>query len=229
MWNRDGKPRQASLAVEQLEDRLALNATSLVTGLYHNLLGRAPDATGLAFWVQQLSSGAMTNQQVATGIWDSAEHRGIEVANYYELYLGRAPDAAGLSFWVNRFLSGQDNELTMEAQFITSPEFILNNNSASAYVTALYIDILGRTPSISEESFWDNELAAIGTNAVAVDILTSAEAYTRVITNYYEQYLNRAPDNTGLSFWLNQLQTGTGTLESVAEGILGSAEYAADH
>lgn len=221
--------RPAALTVEQLEDRLVLTATTFVIGLYQNLLGRLPDAQGLTFWVQQLQSGALNNQQVATDIWQSPEHRGIEVSNYYELYLGRAPDAGGLSFWVNRFLSGQDNELSMEAQFVTTPEYIALHNSASAYITGLYLNILGRTPSISEEAFWDNELAVIGIDGVAVDILTSAEAYSLVVTNYYEQYLNRAPDSTGLGFWLNQLQTGTGTLESVAEGILGSAEYAALH
>jgi hypothetical protein len=43
------------------------SVTALVTALYQNVLGRAPDATGLAYWVADLggSSGAPTAGQIA--------------------------------------------------------------------------------------------------------------------------------------------------------------------
>jgi len=39
-------------------------------------------------------------------------------------------------------------------------------------------------------------------------------------------FLGRGPDASGLNHWVTQLQTGQGTLESVAEGFLGSVAYA---
>jgi hypothetical protein len=86
-----------------------------------------------------------------------------------------------------------------------------------------------KSAAISEQATWQAILAAQGPATVVVDILTSAESYTHIITGYYQTYLNRSPDASGLSLWLSQLQTDTGTVESVAESILGSVEYANTH
>lgn len=53
----------------------ASNATAL-TGLYQNLLGRAPDASGLAYWMHALLSGA-TLDQIAQEFKDSPEYQGL--------------------------------------------------------------------------------------------------------------------------------------------------------
>jgi Tol biopolymer transport system component len=45
-----------------------------VTLLYQNVLGRAPDAGGLAFWKGQLDTAAQTRTQVVTGFSESAEY-----------------------------------------------------------------------------------------------------------------------------------------------------------
>jgi hypothetical protein len=52
----------------------ALNNNDFVSLLYHNTLHRAPDQTGLIFWVGQLTSGAETRAQVVLGFSDSNEH-----------------------------------------------------------------------------------------------------------------------------------------------------------
>lgn len=220
--------RSACLSIEQLEDRLALNATSFVTSLYENLLNRAPDTAGLNFWVSEINSG-MSNQQVATGFWQSAEHRGVEVDTYYQTFLNRAADAAGRAFWINQLTSGAMTELNVEFSFMTSVEFVNIHPNPGAFVTALYVDLLGRSPNISEQATWEVVLQNQGAGTVVIDILTSAESYTHIITGYYQTYLNRDPDTSGLSLWLSQLQNGTGTVESVAESILGSVEYANTH
>src|SRR5260221_683582 len=100
---------RSRLNVEQLEDRLALDATSFVTGLYNNLLNRAPDTAGLNFWVARINGGE-TNHDVAQDIWRSAEHRGIEVDAFYANLLHRTADAGGRAVWVNQLLTGRMNE-----------------------------------------------------------------------------------------------------------------------
>ncbi|MCR8550897.1 DUF4214 domain-containing protein [Salipiger sp. P9] len=52
----------------------SLTDEEFVTLLYHNVLGRAPDANGLANWVQRLEDG-MTRAQVVTGFSESGEYR----------------------------------------------------------------------------------------------------------------------------------------------------------
>jgi hypothetical protein len=216
------------LQCEQLEDRLALDGTSYVKSLYQNLLNRSADSSGLAFYVNELNNG-FTNIQVAQQIWGSPEHRGVEVDSYYQLFLGRSADANGRAFWVNQMVSGAMNELQVEVQFTLSGEFMAAHNNPTAYINALYLDFLGRTPSLNEQSFWQGALQTFGAGTVSASIVTSTESFTDIIGKDYVKYLNRFVDLNGLANWLSQLQTGQGTVESVAEGIIGSAEYASHH
>jgi hypothetical protein len=218
----------ARLSVEKLEDRLVLDATSFVTGLYQNLLNRSPDAGGLAGWVAAINNG-MSNQAVATAIWQSQEHRTDEVTSYYQTFLGRSPDSAGLAAWVNLMMTGQLNEQGVEIAFLTSGEYLNNHPTADSYITGLYLNLLNRSPQIFELAIWEPILSQNGTTFVSAAIVTSTEKYIDVITSYYQTYLNRAPDSNGLQAWLNNLVSGPGTVESVAEAILGSAEYAQIH
>jgi hypothetical protein len=73
------QPSRPLLAYERLEDRLALNATTFVKALYNDLLGRTADSNGLSYWVGQIQNNGLSNQQVATDIWRSTEHRKDEV------------------------------------------------------------------------------------------------------------------------------------------------------
>jgi type III secretory pathway component EscR len=221
--------RQPKLQCEQLEDRLALDATSYVKSLYVNVLGRQADTGGLNFWVNQIQVHGMTNLQVAIDFWQSVEHRADQVTSYYQHYLHRNPDSAGLNFFVNEMESGALNEQGVQAIFFTSNEYLAAHNTPQTYVEGLYLDILGRLPSGSEESNWEMALQQFGDAAVTASILTSTEKYVDTITTFYQRYLNRTPDSSGLDFWLTSLQNGQATIEAVAVGILGSAEYANDH
>src|SRR6266852_6413927 len=72
--------------------------------LYADLLGRAPDAGGLAFWVAQLNSASLNS--VANGFLDSQEYCTGIVTGLYQQLLNRAPDAGGLAFWTNDLAKG---------------------------------------------------------------------------------------------------------------------------
>ncbi|TVR62498.1 MAG: DUF4214 domain-containing protein [Candidatus Competibacteraceae bacterium] len=73
-----------------------------VTRLYENVLGRAPDAEGLAYWLDQLQQGA-TWGQVLPRFTQSPEYRAaldsrVTADLYYLGFLNRAPDASGYAF-----------------------------------------------------------------------------------------------------------------------------------
>jgi hypothetical protein len=220
--------RRTVLRCEQLEERLALDATSFVTSLYTNLLNRAPDSAGLSFWVQQIQNG-MPNHDVAKDFWESPEHRGIQVDFFYQTYLHRAADADGRAHWVNEFMNGDLTELPMAAVFLNSQEYLNNHSTPNAFISGLYLDILGRLPSTDEMNFWLNALAVNGAFAVTGAILTSQESFTDIVAADYSKYLNRTPDASGLDHFLSGLDTGQASVESVALDILGSVEYANTH
>ena len=48
-----------------------------VTTLYQNVLGRAPDTSGLNYWLGQLSSGAETRYEALLGFAESAENKAL--------------------------------------------------------------------------------------------------------------------------------------------------------
>ena len=81
-----------------------------VTQLYVSLFGRAPEAGGLGYWVQQLGEGKSL-QTVAQDMFNVAPSRAYYpsyltnqeiVARFYTNVLGRPADADGLAYWTAR-------------------------------------------------------------------------------------------------------------------------------
>ena len=81
-----------------------------VTQLYVSLFGRAPEADGLGYWVQQLNAGK-SFQSIAQDMFNVAPARVYYpsyltneeiVAKFYVNVLGRTPDAGGLAYWTGR-------------------------------------------------------------------------------------------------------------------------------
>ena len=125
-----------------------------VQGLYQDLLGRAPAANEVAYWVNNLNNG-MSPAEVAYGFASSAEREGQRVTADYQRYLGRAPSAAEVSYWVNTFLAGTDNE-TVVAGFVGSQEFFQTQgqNNVNDWLFVAYQEILNRPPDAAGEAYW---------------------------------------------------------------------------
>src|SRR5262249_52284344 len=128
-------------------------AEQFVGALYHAVLGRAPDAAGLAFWAARLQAGA-TRQQIAQGVWESAEHRGLEVDQFYATYLHRTADASGRAFWVHDLLGGASEDQVAEG-FLASAEYEQAHAGTDAFLAGLYADVLGRAPDPAGRGYWE--------------------------------------------------------------------------
>lgn len=76
----DSAEYKARMSTGQAPSAYAGDAQAFVSGLYWELLGRAPDAGGLAAWVQALQSGQLTDAQVRQGFLDSPEYRARQAA-----------------------------------------------------------------------------------------------------------------------------------------------------
>ena len=105
----------------------SLNNSQFVTLVYNNVLGRAPDSTGLAFWTSQLDTAARNRGQVMTGFSESTEYQSLSYSRIYVtmMYVGmlrRSPDSSGFNFWVNYLDTGNPG-FTLINGFLGSTEY----------------------------------------------------------------------------------------------------------
>src|SRR5262249_41771511 len=116
---------------------------AFINGLYQDLLGRAADMTGMAYWMNLMLMGE-SRAEVAQCVWDSPEHLGMEVDQLYLTLLHRPADPIGQTYWVNHLLGGM-NEADVEAGILSSAEYQGEHPTDAAFVAGLYQDVLGRT------------------------------------------------------------------------------------
>ncbi|HVA45504.1 MAG TPA: SdrD B-like domain-containing protein [Pirellulales bacterium] len=201
--------------------------TTYINAVYQALLGHAPDPTGLSYWQQQMTAGA-SRATVTQGVWDSQEHRTDEVDQFYEEFLGRPFDSAGQSFWTAAFSAWGTEQIEVEG-FLTSAEFLSKNQGNTAFVDALYNDLLQRSPTSSEAGYWEGLLNGGQTPLqVATAFVFGQEASTAVVDAFYSEFLHRAPGSSDLQMWVNDLTSRTMNAEQVGEQILASNEYYTD-
>jgi hypothetical protein len=200
--------------------------SALVGRLYQTLLNRPVDSAGLVHWTELLLAG-VSRLQIATAFWQSPEHRGVEVDQYYATYLGRGSDAAGRSAWVDVFLAGA-SEAEVIRGFLISAEYQAAHGTDTAFVNALYTQVLGRPADASGLATAVQALqGGLSRQALAQAFLSSEEAARKVVDEYYTLLLNRPPDSAGEQRWTDLLLRGGATFDSVGEMFLASDEYSA--
>jgi hypothetical protein len=129
---------RAGMTLEQISEQFAtspeftgrygaLTNAEFVTLVYQNVLGRAPDAYGLAYWVSLLDSGAMTRGAVMLGFSESDEYKAVSYNRVYVtmIYYGmlrRVPEQAGFDYWV-AYLNGGASALDLINAFLVAIEY----------------------------------------------------------------------------------------------------------
>jgi len=146
------------------------------------------------------------------------------VTRLYQQYLHRAPDAGGLTGFTNALMNGM-SELTVRKIILGSEEYwSIHGKSAASFVQALYNDVLGRSYSGTEASYWIT-LAQSGNSAAVVSVITGSwEANAVIIGNLYQSFLHRSADKAGLAGWIICLQA-TGNWNYVINQFGASTEF----
>ncbi len=200
------------------------NAT-FVRHVYQDVLNREPDQFGFPGWLGQLNSGA-SRTTIAQGLWDSREHRGIQVDGYYQLFFNRQAAPAGRQAWITSMLNGATEEQVM-ASFLTTSEYMTLHPLDGPFVTGVYDTILDRTPDPAGQSHWVNQLSSSAMTAtqVASALIHSQERNRNLVTADYERFFDRAPDTSGGNFWLGQLTSGALDEEGLAVMLMATSEY----
>lgn len=91
-----------------------------VTAMYDRILGRSPDAGGLAYWAGQIDGGVPATA-LAAALYLSPEANGIRVDESYAAILNRAPDPGGRAYWAGLLVSLDD--IALAAELVASDEF----------------------------------------------------------------------------------------------------------
>lgn len=104
----------------------SLTNVQFVTLIYQNVLGRAPDAAGLAYWIGQLGTG-VTRGSVMLSFSDSPEYKSVIGSEVYVTmtYVGmlrRAPDQGGFDYWAGQ-LDVTKSATALISGFVGAPEY----------------------------------------------------------------------------------------------------------
>lgn len=211
-------------------NEVAIDATCHITRLYQYVLGRQPDAAGLASWVGHWNAG-MAPSTVARGFVRSQEARTPWLVAQYQDLLDRAPDASGYDGWMKALVKGDTDALSVTTGFLASEEYWAHaGKDDEAFVASLYVDVLARQGSQAEIASW---VAGSGSFAkaderrrVAAGFVYSAESLGRHVHAAYAKFLDRAADPGGHATWVDEMSRGM-SLEVLAIAFLGSNEFMA--
>jgi len=193
--------------------------------LFLVLLGREGDQDGIAGYFAQLTGGA-SRTEVALAFLESVEYRTMLVQSWYMTFLHRSPTPAEIALWVGQ-LAGPATDEDVEAGIIASDEYYNTRGGGtnSGFIAALYQDVLGRAPTAAEQAQWDAEFGNGATRMqVALSVLKSVEARTRLIQGWFQAYLGRAPTDVELNFYLQRFASGDSD-EQIQAAILASQEF----
>jgi len=154
----------------------ALSNADYVNALYQNVLGRAGDASGVAFYNGALARGA-SRGTILAAFADSDEERGrlngnpnvnyaataeAQVARMYDAAFGRDADPSGFNTFTRSVINGASLQ-TVALSFLASPEFSNRYGAAPtdlALVEGFYQNTLHRAPDTAGEVQYLRALAS---------------------------------------------------------------------
>ena len=154
----------------------------------------------------------------------SNEYRSNLISSYFATFLRRAATAAEVAFWLPAFAAGLTDE-RIEAQILASQEyFMLAGGTNDAWINRVFSDVLGRAPTASEVAAFTSFLGTSSRTNVALSILSSTEARTRLVNGYYSDFLRRSPTPTDIAPFVSALGGGQKD-EQIVALIVGQDAY----
>ncbi|MFN8019248.1 MAG: DUF4214 domain-containing protein, partial [Acidimicrobiales bacterium] len=145
---------------------------------YAQILGRAPDPSGRAFWIGKLRSGLSENRLVANiagsnEFWTKSGANADGFADHLvDVLLDRAADADDRST-VSTFLGAGASRSGVANNFYQRLE------SRRLRVADLYLHFLHRQPDPNGQAYWANVLQTKGDIVLALELASSNEYYHR--------------------------------------------------
>jgi Domain of unknown function (DUF4214) len=215
-----------------------------VAQLFGDLLRRSPSGGESNGHVAAIADGTVPRPKLVADLIASSEagRTVAAVTRFYLGLLGRAPDLGGLLSWMDVLLAGSCNTFCLDARrqtivdaMSTTAEYRTRfggaTPTAQTFVTKLFQQLLGRTPSAGERDPWVNEilLGHLTMPQVARQFVESPEYAslsdrdTAVILTYLAT-LGTMPSNPERTQWRGRLAAGL-SKRGMAQAFLVSPEY----
>jgi len=201
-------------------------ATAEVVGLYHLILGRNPDAPGLADWAASVRNG-LSIGEVAVAFFNSKEYLTKVARQDYRTYLGREASSVDVTNVVAALQRGALTEEGLAAGLMSSAEFNKNHQSNASFITAAYEDILGRDPDAAKiaqiSGFLDRGVLR---SDIIASLMGSGEARFKAVTGLYATFTQHVGDPYPFSQFQQLLVNGY-SLKQIAPSFANLRAYAA--
>src|SRR5262249_43487081 len=198
--------------------------TAFVSALFMDVLGRPADVAGVNYWVGLLQAGR-SREHVVKGIWESPEHRGVQVDAIYRALLHRPADDQGRAYWGGLLLAGKTEE-QISAGILASDEYTRTHPDAAAFVSGLYADVLTRPLDAAGAARWRGlRQKGASREEVAAGVLGSAEAVGLELARDYAAFLRRPLDPSGWQYWVPLALSTPTPEETDAVSVLISDAY----
>lgn len=144
----------------------SLTNEAFVDLIYANVLDRAADAEGRAYWIWALSNG-MSRGEVMVGFAESSEYidrtgtapatsiNEARVSRLYEAFFLRSAEAEGLAYWTGQADNGVKLE-TIASAFAQSAEFQGQYGTLDhhEFVELVYANVLNRSADPDGLTYW---------------------------------------------------------------------------
>ena len=162
---------------------------AIVTGFYHDTLGREPDTGGLNYWSQKIRTGQVSVAKAAASFYSSAEYfqktgkssLTTWVRDLYPKLLGRTPDSGGVAYWVSQ---AQKGPTAASGRTKVAFSFYQSFESRMKRVNDLYLALLHRNADSGGQTHWAGVILSSGDIALAKFLATSSEYYNAAHTRF---------------------------------------------
>jgi hypothetical protein len=170
--------------------RSAENTTNVdpTARLYRAFLGRAPDASGLRFWIGRRRAGTWSLTRMADSFASSSEFKTKYgtltnrqfVTRIYTDVLGRTADANGVNYWTGKLDRKEKTRGGVMVGFSESNEY-KRKQAENTDVSVASIFLLGRVPTAAETKAWvDRQLAGTPHTTLIEELLASSAYAARI-------------------------------------------------
>jgi hypothetical protein len=203
-----------------------------INSLYQELLGRAPDPTGIA-----ANAGASADT-IRESILASPEYNNQNINTIYQDLLGRAPDPTGIAANAGAtpeqirqsiFGSAEYQNQSPPSGFFDMPGYGAENADPYSIVGNMLMQgnqLVYNVAPIRDDSgnISGYNRADTGEYVDLNKLNKSITGYDKEITDLYENLLGRAPDVSEVIAYNNQLKSGEVNLGDVYQGFMQSPE-----
>jgi SpoIID/LytB domain protein len=202
-WFSFGSFARGGVVLSDVDDA---SIDAYVDRAFQRLQGRAPTAEEKSQWRSDIRSG--TRLTLSETLVRSDYFAGVLVDDLYVAALGRSADGDGRGYWVSTMADGLKYE-HMGTLFYGSPEYVKRaGNTNDAFVTSLYLNILGRQPDDDGKAYW-------------VGLLDASQAAPADVANaFYRSVESRRDRARALHLRVMDAEPSTAAVETYAERLL---------